>query len=485
MTTQYTQGPQRKRRLDIATPSTDMSSCPSPDSRIVVAPAPHQRDLAVSFFLGYLNIAGRSLESSRGFLEYINPILANEKPDSVLAAAVDAASTTLWAQLRHESIPEAEQHQLSHRAVVRLQNAISGAEHQSHNATVAAALVLQLHDTLSALFTQQRATGIHRSGALALLAQRIDMKNTKYETELLANLLHYKVSLCVRTWKALPPHEIEWLKNEVIPILPARPSSHLDLIGVSVASLQHSFTQLDSSNPVMLSQLVMDVSDVGDQLDVWLDAVPEHWYPSHIENTKAMDCYRGACDVYPSIQVATIWNAWRIYRLIIESIKGQLGLMRNDDISQQLVDDICYSIPFYVGNLNSPISFAILEDPSVDFPSYYDLPPTERAFQRYQFSEDYATKVDHLRHAFLQGPFHAMNMLMHLLGLVVGDATISLEQKGWISAQYLRSLYLLRVIPQKPLDKPSPSSYSDEMKLAEAMTFVEMVKQKLWTVHVL
>jgi hypothetical protein len=462
-----------------------MSSYSSPDSSIVVALVPHQRDLAVSFFLSYLTIAGRSLESSRGFLEYINPVLANEKPGSVLAAAVDAASARLWAQLRHESIPEAEQHELSHRAVVRLQNAISGAEQQSHNATVLAALVLQLHDTLSALFTQQKATGIHRSGALALLAQHIDMKNTKYETQLLANLLHYKVSLCVRKGIALPPHELEWLQNEVIPILPARPSSHLDLIGVSVASLQHSFTQLDSTNPVTLSQLAIEISDVGDQLDLWLDAVPEHWYPSRIQNAKATEWYQGACDVYPSIQIATIWNAWRIYRLIVESIKAQLELMRDDDDSQQLIDDICYSVPFYLGNLNSPISFTILEDTTLEFPSYYDLPPTGREFQRYQVSEDYASKADHLRHVLLQGPFHAMNMLMHLLWLAVGDGKFPLEQKGWISAQYLRSLYLLRVIPRDPSEKHSPSSQKDEMKVTEAITFVKMVKQKLWTVHVL
>ena len=63
----------------------------SSDIAILPSPAPRLRDLAISF-LNYLTIAGRSLESTRGFLEYICPVFVIEGHNFVLAAAVNATT---------------------------------------------------------------------------------------------------------------------------------------------------------------------------------------------------------------------------------------------------------------------------------------------------------------------------------------------------------------------------------------------------------
>ena len=461
------------------------------DIAILPPPAPRQQDLAVSFFFNYLTIAARSLESSQGFLEYICPVFIIEGHSSVLAAAVKAAAARLWVRLRPNSISKSEQQQLTYRAVVCLQRAINGSDQSSHDATVLAALALQLRDTLSALFFQQKATGSHRDGALALLSQQDDSVK---DTRLLANLLHYKVSLAVRQGRALPSTALDWLHTRVIPALPNSPSCHLDVIGVSVARLQQAFSDFHSADSDILSaQLLDDISAVEYQLDLWLEVVPQHWCPRRLQAGESSEgrlyMYHDACDIYPSVQPVTIWNAWRIYRLIMCSIKAQLGMsqhdqQRNNHQVKHLVNEICHSVPFYLGNLNYPILLLLIDDATLIFPSYHDLPQTSHEFREYQASDHYVSKADHVRHLALQGPFHIMNLLMHLAGLIAGNDTVPPEQKKWVSMQLLRSLYLLRVIPRYLTGEDS-SSESAGTNMADAVALVTSLKERLWTVHVL
>lgn len=480
---------------------------------ILPNPSHSPQDMAVPFFLTYVTDVGRSVKSTRGFMEFVRPVLASESPSSALFAAVNAVAVKVWTMIRHNHVAHTLPTRLYGQALVRLRQAINDPEERARDATVLAALVLQMHDTLSAVSGQAQAHGMHRDGALALLSQRDDSSpGSKYHAYLVGNLLHSRVSRSVRTSNALSFIELEWLKTQVIPVLPINPSSLLDIIGVSVASLQHDICDPSltlSARPSRLPELRQRVQRLDIQLQNWLECVPPLWYARRMESTKGIDpsieTYHDACDIYPSIQIANIWNTWRVYRLILEQAKSRLakfvtlsrnGPSKTQNEVQEVIDSICYSIPFYLGNCTRSGILLNMENPNNKFPSYYDLSPNDEAFLNYKMSDEYVSRFDHSCHVNLHGPLHVISILSQLMGIFARERdsketyALRAEQEHWIAGQLIRSLYLMNMMtgcsPQdtKPLNPEF--HYQDTIdRVSWAGTLADKFKKELWTITVL
>lgn len=488
-------------------------------------PSHSPQDLAVPFFLTYITDVGRSMESTRGFLEFVRPVLASESPSSALSAAVNAVAVKVWTMIGHNHVSDSLPTQLLCQALVRLRQATNNPEERARDATVLAALVLQMHDTLSAVSGRTKARGMHRDGALALLLQRNDRDDSshgsKYHAYLVGNLLHSRVSRSVRTSSALSSTELNWIKTQVISVLPINPSSLLDIIGVSIASLQHDFCNPALTlyaRPSRLKDLRERVQRLDIQLLNWLDGIPVLWNPRKMQSGKDIDpsiqTYHGACNVYPSIQIVNIWNTWRVYRLILEQAKCRLRRIptvswngassaQNDmnpgDATlevQELVDSVCYSIPFYLGNCTRPGILLNMESRRNKFPSYYDLSPSDEAFLNYKLSNEYVSRFDHSCYVNLHGPLHVISILSQLIGIFDkernSDGAYSLreDQENWIAGQLIRSLYLMNMMPSRSSESYKGSEHEyycpeaiDRLSLAGALA--DKVKKELWTITVL
>ncbi|KAL5609667.1 hypothetical protein FOVSG1_004348 [Fusarium oxysporum f. sp. vasinfectum] len=500
---------------------------PSLERTIIRLPSDHPQDLAVPFFLTYVTDVGRSLESTRGFLEFVRPALASERHDSALNTAVTATSIKIWSMIGKIPSSSPLPYQLLVKALKRLHQATEEPIERGRDETVLAALVLQMHDTLSAVSGQTRAHGAHREGALTLLLQRENcFKNSKYYAHLVGNLLHSRVSVSVRNRIRLPTKDLEWIETEVAPILPSNPSSALDMIGVSIADLQHTFH--DMSPPTVLSspdsKLRQHICNLDTQLRTWLKRIPDSWYPrrmkSGIDFDPSVPSYRGACDIYPSIQVANIWNAWRIYCLILEDIKDQLtkssalsAVQHFDDgnsISdyamfwtsnerrvQELVDSMCLSIPFYLGNCNYPTDILSTGSSDIIYPSHHDLPVDDEGYMRFKASDQYVSKLDHSRHVTLHGQVHAISVLSYVIDISMNSVRnrpsfLREEQKEWIASQFIRSIYSMRPIfggvserraHQGTVGLDHGLQAADTVSIAKA--FAIKVQKELWTISIL
>jgi Fungal Zn(2)-Cys(6) binuclear cluster domain/Fungal specific transcription factor domain len=512
------------------TTPTQLSPSSSHDYVIFLSPPHVQQDLAVSFFLTYVTDIGRNMESTRGFMELVRPVIAAEHHNSALFAAVNAVAALVWARLGNPSVSTTRLTQLLNQALMRLQKAIRDPEERGRDATVLAALVLQAYATISAVLGQHRADGTHRDGALALLLHRgNDAGRSKYHGSLLGNILHAKVSLCVREKRPFPVHGFEWVQTNAIPHLPINPSSLLDVIGISVANLQYQLLQplplQEHQSSFDLEECSQRVRDLDNQLRMWQQAVPHHWQPKRIPSEKyiksSVIMYQDACDVYPSIQIANIWNVWRIYRIVLVQIKLQLAArirkfswdqahaMQEDenmeDImdsarhareNQELVDSLCHSVPFYLSNRRFPAVFSDMENSELMFPSYHDLQPTDDAFLRYLASDCYVSRADHSRHVILHGALHIMSILAYLIGLFAESRslqvtqTLGQEQRNWISKQFLRSLYLLRMIPEGSLlntghhDRIVKTQH-DDLNVLDVEAMASTMRERLWTLSIL
>lgn len=525
------QAPSEGTSLAATPATTSIESSPSrdvrSDSSISSSPQPHHQDLAVSFFLTYVTTVGRSVESTRGFLEFCTPLFAGERQDSALIAAVDAIAIQTWERLRHPAASAPLKLSLKHKAIQRLQRAINDPDERKSDATVMAALVLQLSETLSAAHGHHKAQNTHRDGALALLMQRGDVKkHSKFYGPLLANLLHAKVSLCVRQPSAVDLKEVKWLRRLVSWIAPVNASTQLDFIGVSIASLQQSMLtgtpttdSIAGSHPTELSDLVDTVEG---QLQTWLDLVPDEWYPRRIPNDdlhSSIDLFDHACDVYLSIQIATIWNTWRIYRIILACIKLELTAVgrcssqphtaATDQIyftdptpssptqeTQTLMSDICRSMPFYIGNRRHPTSFYDMADPDILFPSYHNLRPHDPSLLAYRTSNHYVPQTDHFRNVLLQGHLHLISILSQLIVLISGGNSGTLlaqalppEQRAWIAEQFMRCMVLLRlserVAEVRTVDYGDggelQGSRVDGAGLSEVALMAQEMRERMWT----
>lgn len=486
---------------------------------IPLSPSLPPQDLAVPFFLTYITDVGRSVESTRGFLEFVRPVLASESPSSALSAAVNAVAVKVWTTMGHNYVSDSLPTHLLGQALVRLRQAINNPEERACDATVLAALVLQMHDTLSAVSGQAKAHGTHRGGASALLLQRGGVSHgSKYHAYLVGNLLHSRVSLSVRTRNAMSSTELNWLKTQVIPVLPMNPSSLLDIIGVSLAGIQHEFCDpsLTLCAPTSrLRELRERVQSLDTELQKWPANIPPLWYRRRMQSKKEIDpsieTYHGACEIYPSIQIANIWNTWRIYRLILEQAKFRLTKLHtlswNESSSaendrtpghvtreiQELVDSICYSIPFYLGSCTRPGILPNMENPQNKFPSYHDLSPSDEAWLNYKMSDQYVSRFDHSCHATLHGPLHTIGILSQLISLFARehDSCFLREEQGdWITGQFIRSLYLMNMTPGCCSKNTEHLCHKDCCRgandtVSRAGTLADKFKKELWTMTIL
>uniref|UniRef100_A0A8H7NQ78 Transcription factor domain-containing protein n=1 Tax=Bionectria ochroleuca TaxID=29856 RepID=A0A8H7NQ78_BIOOC len=283
----------------------------------------------MSLFITYVLVLGRSLESSRGLLELLTPALALEADDSPLSLSLHAAAIQLWCLINSRSFSSSDK--ILTQAYSRLRTAIQDPSQRSCESNVLAALLLQRYERFSAVWNQHEQCHVHRNGALALLRQqKLDGIQSKHRGYLISQLFHIEVNICISKKTPFQASEMTWLTDRDLSILPSNPSTALDLIGASIANHQHIFYLLSAEKFITaskqeLSQWYEDLEDTENQLHSWPDSVPRHWLPQTLQSGKHFDqsiiTYAGYSDIYPNIQIASIWNLWRTYCLVLLRIK--------------------------------------------------------------------------------------------------------------------------------------------------------------------
>jgi hypothetical protein len=475
---------------------------------------PRQQDVAVSFYLNHAIKWGRSMKSTRGFLEYITPALRSEPHSSPLYAAVEAVATLIWRRftISHESVHE----KVFDKAVTRLNIAVKDPGQVHRDSTALSALMLQLYDTLAAIFGYRSPSSVHRRGAIALLEARIPLTGSRCPDALLMNVLRYKVSAWIRQATPPPAEELEQLQTQLVPLIPRTPSSVLDIIGLAIVNIRSEINDslMNVGDTQLLLKAASSVSNLERQLQQWLNIIPDHWTPRRVGQDLlpvTVPLFQGICVIYPTAQIASLWNVWRIYRLTLGQLKMQLhdsldfaqnarlSMGMEDDASlsfrtqyiehsRELVRQICYSVSYYLGDRTQPVSIADVQDMRLKFPSYHALPRDDPQVQEYFTSDDYLPEADHSRHLAVQGAFHCASILSHLIEISKGLYSCR-DEYHWVQTQYIRALRLLRV-DTPPDFTPLPQEWEESFASAtiapiQPWPLHQTVKQRLRTVHVL
>ncbi|KAJ4310334.1 hypothetical protein N0V84_011017 [Fusarium piperis] len=432
-------------------------------------------DTAVPFFLGHYARIGRDMASTRGFFEMLIPAYFSQQQESALPLAVSALASEILSMWRQDANSFQSTHKSYSRAITRLRTAIQNPTERGRPATVLAVLVLQIYENASAVYDLRRASRMHHNGAASLLSL-VDSDNMDRTVRayLRRFMLHTEVSTAMRQKKPLKSIAYTWIGSKDTVAVPDNPSSALDAIGASVAELQASYTQVvrqgDSATSLehVLKEWRSKARRVDAELLAWAENVPDHWRPLRLISGRDIDSsiptYQSVCEVYPSCQIASIWNLWRFQRLVLVKITlGSLGafshlnrlgfaygqfpdhptdLVNCQHTLQEVVDSVCYSIPFHLGNRTTRSSLTDFTDPTILLPSCGSL-------------DGVISSDDHRRHVIAQGPWRAMHPLSRCLTLFSeddGEVVASLlrpRQREWIRDQFLRVATLLH-LPFEP-----------------------------------
>lgn len=439
-------------------------------------------DTAVPFFLGHYASMGRDMGSTRGFFEMLVPAYLSQREGSALSLAVSVLASEILSVWRQDASSFRSPRKSYLRAITRLRTATQDPIERGKPATVLAVLALQTYENASAIYHLRRATSTHHNGAASLLSSvDSDDMNGTVRAYLRNFMLHTEVSTAMRQKKSLKSIAYSWIGSKDTMAVPDNPSSALDAIGASVAELQASYTQFVTQGGSttalerVLKEWRVEARRVDAELLAWAENVPDHWRPIRLISGRDIDSsiptYQSVCEVYPSCQIASIWNLWRFQRLLLAKITlgslnafsdlsrfgfayGQFLGDRTDfvncqQIYQEMVDSVCYSIPFYLGNRTTRCSLTDFTDPTVLLPSQYSL--EDKTWLDRDGLDAGISGNNHRRHVIAQGPWRVMHPLSCLLTLFSEDhgevmaSILRPGQREWIRDQFLRVATVLHL----------------------------------------
>ncbi|KAF2790621.1 hypothetical protein K505DRAFT_282272 [Melanomma pulvis-pyrius CBS 109.77] len=472
----------RPEPIDAGASRYDRSLRPAP--ALPYALSESYETVAVNFFLRSFLTYGRSYASSRGLFENIIPTLSTVTSDSPVALAVSSIGTLLLNSWRRESGRPELALRLYGQTLRRLQLDLQSPSAAKAEATFLAILLLQFHENLSSVLGLSKAARTHHEGALVLV-RRLPPSTFESDTSkrLLLYLLNTELSSAIRECR-IPPLDLVERVRSIAETMSLNPSNKLDQIGVQVAEIQVLFTQLPQgycgcaspagAHIILLIDLYKRAIRLQSALSAWEQSVPDHWQPRQWEpptpSFPAIQMYRGICEIYPSIQIAAIWNTWRGYCLIVYRILVRIHASKQPDILsltpqlpddpiepaaiellQAVIDAICYSVPFHLGNRTQPRGMLDLTQPEFECPAYYNLRTATIS------QEPIMPAEEHKRHLVTQGGWHALIPLSQVVAQFSGNRhdcdcisdVLRAGQLEWIRGQLLRSVFLLALDKNK------------------------------------
>jgi hypothetical protein len=228
------------------------------------------------------------------------------------------------------------------------------------------------------------------------------------------------------------------IKNQArdVKILPNNPSSSLTRLAGEVANVQAHIKFLLRSPLMLTSQTVNEATALIISLDQklldWELSLPSNWFPQPAfdlspANLAKFDAYDTAMDIYPDVWIAGSYNTFRLLRILLQLLIGSLsphvlsfwppalpiGPLSYLPTTQRLVDEVCASVPFFLGTKHADAN-----PESIEYPFANNV----------SLSHDYRETALRLGAWFLFAP----------LSTCANQPLISPRQKDWIEMQLER-----------------------------------------------
>lgn len=329
-------------------------------------------------------------------------------------------------------------------------------------------LLLDTYDTIRCRMGHARLPQTHLDGALALIKHRGSANLSGYLSQrLLFVVMNRAVFQGYRRAIDLNDYADIWAAK---PSALNDPAFELDLLSLRVLNIWASFrgNEIGKTDHMPVTSAfsrhgcekiepksaLRKLTLLDEQLSLWLSSLPQHWMTVRLDLVQiqhsviAVGLYNSLCDVYQDIFICSVLNSYRWSRILVyqmiqdcESLLNtkrqplDYGIVKSNITGQVqlLVDDICASIPFQLGNRRGP---SVLDDfKTIEYPlMQFEGQKTDPMYGGSGPDDD-----KHLRTAL--GGFFTINALLPILNLI--DETTAADclrpgQADWMRQQVKR-----------------------------------------------
>jgi hypothetical protein len=348
---------------------------------------------ALTFFFAHFVTVPRSWLSARDFLDLLLPLYLKTTANSSLSSATTAVAMRLlflWCR-RNPSMDQSREFYM--RALNSVKGELSCLRTSSTDELLVTVLLLDTYDTIRCRAGHASLPQTHLDGALALIKHRgMANLNGSLSQRLLFVVMNRAVFQGYRRVVDLKDYVNVWTtKSSAL----NDPSFELDLLSLRILNIWVSLrgNQVEKTGHMPLTatfaghgcegteaqSALNELALLDEQLDLWLRNLPQHWMTVRLNLTQvqssviAVGLYNSLCDVYQDIFICSVLNSYRWSRLLvyqmIRDCESELNIKHHPldyrmksniaDQVQILVDDICASISFQLGNRRGP---SVLED---------------------------------------------------------------------------------------------------------------------------
>jgi len=350
----------------------------------------------------FLIISSGFNESKRAdgasFMRFTVPILRRVPLDSPLHKAVSAVAVNmavLWSPQRSGS---SLHRQYYVRAVNSIRKALLCPDRSRDDDMLMAVLLMDFCDALNARFRgdleyQSRS---HQMGALALVKHRGDGNWKNEASRAMMGALHSDVvQNALQSSNPVPQNLLNWFEDSQMAQGPLGQLDRLMLpLTNALSRAKHALKTIPRVKKTILADLQTEFIDLDRQFVAWYGRLPKDYAPRLLWGQKIpiairkAGLYRDQCSVYQDLHLARMLNGWRICRIMLlhtlkdctialhasETIAEQFMSPETDQVIQLLVDEICDSVPFFLGDYAGRVP--PLQHSPLSFPQYVDADGT-------------------------------------------------------------------------------------------------------------
>jgi hypothetical protein len=341
---------------------------------------------AVSFFLSSYILLPKDLEVRRGFLDCLYPVWVQTDSTSPLRPAVAAVASCIleaWSLLKPD-LPLSLSRSQYLKGVAALRKSLQSTEDVGDDVLMAA-LMLDMYEELRSFFMSGRNNSPHVSGIMALVEHRRRLPLTSETSQRV--LLGARNQIVGRALSNAEPVPLNIsTPADMTQDVPTTPGFRLDDLNVELANLQALASRLNSDTTVQVLSvlgILKNATELDQRFLAWSSTVPDDWVPIRVSG---LDCipqtvrdaglYQEHYDIYKSIFVAYTFNSYRCSRIKLQltilaclkhlnSSNFDIASVTALEITQELADTICASIPYHLGDR---MTAGRIDDKTVQYP---------------------------------------------------------------------------------------------------------------------
>ncbi|KAF7545656.1 hypothetical protein G7Z17_g9007 [Cylindrodendrum hubeiense] len=314
-------------------------------------------------------------DNTRGYLEFVVPLLQSEKPGSHFKLAFDACAVACFGN-RVGSGHTFEGQALGHytKALASTFAALKDPEVATSDATLAAILMLGLFENISAKQLGTLAWGSHVEGAIQLVKARGKAQSrTKMGLALFVAVRTQMIIHTLTSGKA-PIMGVEWWIGDAVK---NHYGSECQRLNIRTAELRSEVNRLMTTlarspeNIELLLDMIRRCQTVDQQHLNWERELPEYFRYKSVAwednvpngNYGLAEVFPGRVDAYQDLWVASVWNMMRCSRLILASLIVRCAAWVCSPVDYRttpeyatsartcvdLITDIIASVPYQLG----------------------------------------------------------------------------------------------------------------------------------------